>query len=169
MNDIQTFCEFFSKLLAGEQTLAIQNAATIFYTHFADLGSGATVAENAAVQLAVWASLYDTAGSGEVQGITLSGGNYHFSSGRFQVTSGDQAAINLAASWLVGLNGSSSYTGDLLVPDPTTQNGNIAQELLLRTTDADPVPEPTTMVAGVLLLLPFGASTLRVLRKNRAA
>jgi hypothetical protein len=57
----------------------------------------------------------------------------------------------------------------LLVPDPTTQNGNIAQELLLRTTDADPVPEPTTMVAGVLLLLPFGASTLRVLRKNRAA
>jgi hypothetical protein len=32
-----------------------------------------------------------------------------------------------------------------------------------------PVPEPTTMVAGALLLLPFGASTLRILRKNRAA
>jgi len=31
------------------------------------------------------------------------------------------------------------------------------------------VPEPTTMVAGALLLLPFGASTLRMLRKNRAA
>jgi hypothetical protein len=30
------------------------------------------------------------------------------------------------------------------------------------------VPEPTTMIAGALLLLPFGASTLRVLRKNRA-
>jgi hypothetical protein len=31
------------------------------------------------------------------------------------------------------------------------------------------VPEPTTMIAGVLLLLPFGASTLRILRRNRAA
>jgi hypothetical protein len=31
------------------------------------------------------------------------------------------------------------------------------------------VPEPTTMIAGALLLLPFGASTLRFVRKNRAA
>lgn len=31
------------------------------------------------------------------------------------------------------------------------------------------VPEPTTMVAGALLLLPFGASTIRILRKNRTA
>lgn len=35
--------------------------------------------------------------------------------------------------------------------------------------EAVPVPEPTTMIAGVLLLLPFGASTLRILRKNRKA
>ena len=32
-----------------------------------------------------------------------------------------------------------------------------------------PVPEPTTVIAGALLLLPFGASTLRILRKNRVA
>jgi hypothetical protein len=31
------------------------------------------------------------------------------------------------------------------------------------------VPEPTTMIAGALLLLPFGASTLRVLRKRQVA
>ena len=31
------------------------------------------------------------------------------------------------------------------------------------------VPEPTTMIAGALLLLPFGASTLRILRKTRKA
>jgi len=30
-----------------------------------------------------------------------------------------------------------------------------------------PVPETSTMVAGALLLLPFGASALRILRKNR--
>lgn len=32
-----------------------------------------------------------------------------------------------------------------------------------------PVPEPSTYIAGALLLLPFGASALRRLRKNRAA
>jgi hypothetical protein len=32
-----------------------------------------------------------------------------------------------------------------------------------------PVPEPTTMIAGALLLLPFGASTLRILRKRQMA
>ncbi len=31
------------------------------------------------------------------------------------------------------------------------------------------VPEPATMLAGALLLLPFGASTLRILRKNRSS
>jgi len=31
------------------------------------------------------------------------------------------------------------------------------------------VPEPSTMLAGALLLLPFGASTLRILRRNRTA
>jgi hypothetical protein len=32
-----------------------------------------------------------------------------------------------------------------------------------------PIPEPTTMIAGALLLLPFALSTLRRLRKNRTA
>jgi len=32
-----------------------------------------------------------------------------------------------------------------------------------------PVPEPTTMIAGALLLLPFAASTVRFMRKNRKA
>jgi len=32
-----------------------------------------------------------------------------------------------------------------------------------------PVPEPTTMIAGALLLLPIGLSTLRKFRKNRTA
>ena len=32
-----------------------------------------------------------------------------------------------------------------------------------------PVPEPTTVIAGALLLLPFGVSTFRILRRNRMA
>jgi hypothetical protein len=31
------------------------------------------------------------------------------------------------------------------------------------------VPEPTTLISGALLLLPFGASTLRIMRRNRVA
>jgi hypothetical protein len=38
----------------------------------------------------------------------------------------------------------------------------------LRTESLTVVPEPTTMIAGALLLLPFGASTLRVLRRRTA-
>ena len=30
------------------------------------------------------------------------------------------------------------------------------------------VPEPTTILAGALLLLPFGVSMVRILRRNRA-
>jgi len=165
--------KYSAALLSGEQGKAIQNAASIFYNNFTDLRAG-TATQKAAVQLAVWAAVYDTDLSGSVEGITYnsSTGNYSFSGGRFQVTSGDQAAINLAASWLKGLTGGSTYTGDLLYPDPTYQgnaDGAPVQELLIRTQDAAPVPEPTTMIAGALLLLPFGASTLRVLRRNRTA
>jgi hypothetical protein len=37
------------------------------------------------------------------------------------------------------------------------------------TLNASAVPEPTTLISGAMLLLPFGASTLRKLRKNRTA
>ena len=49
------------------------------------------------------------------------------------------------------------------VTSPNGQIYNVNQDQLAI------VPEPTTMIAGALLLLPFGASTLRILRKNRTA
>jgi len=55
---------------------------------------------------------------------------------------------------------------------PVTKNGttyNLNQDQLAIDHGFTPVPEPTTMIAGALLLLPFGASTLRILRKSRAA
>jgi hypothetical protein len=45
----------------------------------------------------------------------------------------------------------------------------IAQYEFLGTFTATPVPEPTTVIAGVLMLLPFGASALRMLRKKVVA
>lgn len=45
----------------------------------------------------------------------------------------------------------------------TDDRGNYKQDVLAQ------VPEPSTVVAGALLLLPFGVSTLRILRKNKKA
>jgi len=55
----------------------------------------------------------------------------------------------------------------LLVPDPTLgHQGNSdnedPQELMYSS-----VPEPATILAGILLLLPLGASTIRNLRKSQ--
>jgi hypothetical protein len=43
------------------------------------------------------------------------------------------------------------------------EQGNLKQDVLAQ------VPEPSTVVAGALLLLPFGVSTIRILRKNKKA
>jgi hypothetical protein len=54
-----------------------------------------------------------------------------------------------------------SYNNEFTAPDGTKHFLN--QDML------GIVPEPTTILAGVLLLLPFGASTLRILRRKTAA
>jgi hypothetical protein len=133
---------------------AIQNAAELFYTHFDVLTTG-TTSQKAALQLAVWDAIYDTDATGQ-----LTGNRFSFS--------GNSAA--LAQTWLDALTHTTSYTGGLLYPDPLNQgnpNGEPPQELLMRTQDFTPVPEPTTVIAGALLLLPFGASTLRILRRKQ--
>lgn len=43
------------------------------------------------------------------------------------------------------------------------------QDSILEVSGVTPVPEPATLISGALLLLAFGASTLRIVRKNRAA
>lgn len=68
----------------------------------------------------------------------------------------DQAAMDDAASWMRG-------------NAPLTITGSYA---ILGNTGSDTVtvvPEPTTMIAGALLLLPFGASAIRKLRNRRTA
>jgi hypothetical protein len=155
---------------------AIQNAAFIFNT-FGNLtanstGMSGTQQQLSAVQLAVWAVLYDTTANGQVN---LGNG------ARFGVAGGDAAAISLMDSYIADLNnqanaGNFGITGYALVPNmaPNPQgnpDGEPPQELLINGNDFDPppVPEPTTIIAGILLLLPFGASALRIIRRNKAA
>jgi hypothetical protein len=73
------------------------------------------------------------------------------------VTGSTQQGADGSTQWLLP-NGSVTT----LVAD--TENSDMNVQVF-----GTPVPEPTTMIAGALLLLPFGASTLRLLRKNRKA
>lgn len=141
---------------------AIQNAAYLFYTFGqpTSIGIGGTTDQRAALQLAVWEALYDTTALGTVTG------------SRFTVSAGS-AAVTLASTWISDLNsqanaGNFGYTGYLLYPDPLSvpnNNNEPPQELLI---GANPVPEAPTVIAGALLLLPFGASAFKILRKKRA-
>jgi hypothetical protein len=140
----------------GSAAKAIQNAAYLFYTYgqLTSTGLGGTTQERAALQLAVWAALYNTTVLGTVTGT------------RFTVSSGDAAAIALANTWLTGLTGSSSFPGYLLYPSQLTgvnADGMPPQELLI----GSAIPESPTVIAGALLLLPFAASTLRIFRKKQ--
>ncbi len=50
----------------------------------------------------------------------------------------------------------------------TTENGGLVSiSQVTQTFTQTAVPEPSTVVAGALLLLPFGVSTLRILRKSK--
>jgi len=70
-----------------------------------------------------------------------------------------------AAATAAGVSVTSAANGAFGVGDLElwNSNGTQAQNQLMM------VPEPTTLVAGMLLLLPFGASTLRFARRNRSA
>lgn len=46
------------------------------------------------------------------------------------------------------------------------QAGGITDSFAGQISSTSPVPEPATEIAGALLLLPFGLSTLRILRKH---
>lgn len=178
----------------GTPSQAIQNAAMLFY-HFGNLTSGGVTEAGAAsaqadamagLQLAIWEALYDTQANGQVQaneGTSTINSNARFkvySTAQSTVGSSDANAITIANSELSYLNGLSNegnfgIPGYLLFPNPDTQysgdpydNANEdhepPQELLFA-----PVPEPTTLIAGALLMAPFGSSLLRGLRKKSKA
>jgi len=118
---------------------------------------------------------------------TLSGYNYTYGGGRQSSTSAGalqqaiwwleaepngvrDSFINTAEDALYGAHGTAQ---DLLIVGNANgaygvdvlnlgAPGTVQDQLVIV------VPEPTTVVAGALLLLPFGASTLRILRKKHA-
>jgi hypothetical protein len=163
-------------------SLAIQNAAYLFY-HYgnasASSGISGSVQNLAALQLAVWMALYDTTASGN---IVVNGASEFYVKDANNVGN-DTGAIDLALSWITGLTGDTSYSGSLLTPisslgDQGNPNCQLPQELLMASGpqpngSGSAVPEPSTIMAGALLLVPLSASLIRwgrkVSRKEDAA
>jgi hypothetical protein len=80
------------------------------------------------------------------------------SSGTLTFTFDPYQATSINSVYLI-VNTSSAFFG--------TQNAGVQDDGQSDAPYLAPVPEPATIMSGALLLLPFGASTLRILRKNR--
>ena len=104
---------------------------------------GITQSDAAALQVAIWMAV-----SQGDQAPALSIGNASLETAAAGMLSNVQADSGITYAQLFGLVGSAG----------ADEQGFVV-----------PVPEPTTVIAGLLLLLPLGASTLRIVRKNRLA
>jgi hypothetical protein len=130
------------------------NSAANLYAHYAGgilnaNGTWADQAKGAALQLAIWEVLYEN---------PVNGYNVDSGSG-FYVSSGD-AGIRSTANTMLTTWGAADMNIDTTFWNAVNADGSFrsSQDLIGPMT---PVPEPTTFIAGGLLLLPFLASTLR--------
>ena len=85
-------------------------------------------------------------------------------------------SVTAAPNLVFGVNLGVAYAHYFYTITPTTPGDltfvwvdGLANSAFIDDVNLTAVPEPTTLIAGALLLLPFAASTLRRLRKNRVA
>ena len=163
--------------------MAVQARASLFDITFSDgaanTGSGNLTAtpEGGGLYLATGGSFTINAGGGLPQGAySLLGnpnylGNSSSPSGYFyydnQLSSPAQPYLDLAGLLFLGNGLELNLYGNGL-GQPYTLYANNGFNVIGSVT-LTAVPEPTTIISGVLLLLPFGASTLRILRKRQVA
>jgi hypothetical protein len=147
---------------AGTGDSGIQNAQYLWRLFSPTIIASGNAAQGAGLALAMYEALYDSTGYGTTD--TADNGRFYVTGG---LTGGVLTAYNFYLSALN--NGSSAAnvaaalaSGNILHSDEV----GAGQDLIWNIT---PVPEPTTIIAGALLLLPFGMSTLRILRKTQAA
>ena len=151
------------------QTDSLYRAANL-YSHYAagvlslGLGTHAGRVEGAALQLAIWEVLYEPNPSDVASAYNVLTSATPTTG--FAVVSG-VAAVNTRANQILA-SPWSAIDYNIETTFWNSQAGN--QDLIGPLTGTSvAVPEPATMIAGALLLLPFGASTVRILRKNRKA
>jgi hypothetical protein len=157
---------------AGAQYWGIQNANYLWAQLSPAIISGGSSTANqtaaAALAMAMYDSLYNSTAYGVVGTGTMSKGYLPDFASTLEGTdyTNDIALLNGPAV------SASLAAGYVFVPTDETQTGPSGQEFIILATaggNVTSVPEPTTIVAASLLILPFGASTLRILRKKHTA
>ena len=119
--------------------------------------------DGAALQAAIWEVLYEPAVNG--YDVTSTVGTTGF---KITDNTGNNATINARANQML-LNAIDTGITTTFW-NATDANGiSRASQDLMGPFSNNAVPEPSTIIAGALLLLPFGASTLRKLRPSRVA
>lgn len=141
----------------------IYNTAYLYNT-FVDSAAGNND-KGVGLALAMLDALYDSNGKGIMSGAGLTLGSFRATG----MTSGALSWYNtyIAEVTTANINASKYYVGS--VYRPIDNNGNEALNGQDFITKGVMVPEPTTVLAGALLLLPFAVSTIRFVRKNRTA
>jgi hypothetical protein len=149
---------------------AIQNASWLYNTFF--VGQNLNANQDAGMQLAIWKVLYDTGANGTIGNTAsaFSGAN----SGKFNAAGFGSLAMNWANTYVADVinarsGGFAVYTDTWLKPDDGNSQGLIWNADTPGPFGPTPVPETTTMIAGALLLLPMGASALRILRRKNVS
>jgi hypothetical protein len=113
----------------------------------------------------MWAALYNSTAYGVLGGSAVSVSNWAGGMGSGSAGAWYNTYLGGLNATAVGKNlGTGSVFEDASVASGGAPTPGAGQELIYNVT---PVPEPTTIIAGAMLLLPFGASTIRLFRKNR--
>lgn len=152
---------------------SVQNAAWIYEKYFVSQNPSSINPETAAaVQLAIWKVLYDTSSAVNANG-AMDGSGSSFASGNFQANSfagstlGDASAMINAMEAARSSDTFTTYTETWLDPNNANSQG-LLYNPSLGNSEFSAVPEPATVFAGVLLLLPLGASAYRIVRNRKS-
>lgn len=142
---------------------SLQYAAQLYATYAGTIPAGswttAQKEEGSALQLAIWEVLYEYSSAGEFDLDTGTG---------FLVTAGNSSIRTRADAMLDSLTwGSPDTSLNTTFWNAAYESGatRSSQDLIGPMT---PIPEPTTCIAGALLLLPFLGSTVRVWQKRQS-
>ena len=153
-----------------KQYYGINNAAYLWSTFgLSIVNSGGDKAQRAAaLEFAIWTALYDSQDYGK-----LGGSLWTAPTSQMGLATDPHSTLSYYNGYLTSLTSPRAltgalYTGNILEGQGAGSGANSgqSQEFFFLGT---PIPEPTTLVGGALLLLPLGASALRKFRKNRAA
>lgn len=151
---------------AGESS--IQAAAYLYNTYF--VGQTLTAAQDASLQLAIWKVLYDSSVGGLVADTSFGAGKLQ-AFGFTGTIVADAAVLVQNVNTAITSGKFVTYTGVWLSPDDGKSQGLIYSPgtPVNSNVPATSVPEPTTIVAGALMLLPFGVSAFKIIRRKQVA